>query len=113
MDAVKRESLLDMQAGFKKIFLVMKTIDSQKSDKVYFREQFMQKTEELKDKIQLVFGKCVDRVYCPEDEEERRIGVISIQKSGEWKLTISERELLEKLGLDCEHWWALVPINHV
>jgi hypothetical protein len=108
-----QESLGDLKAGHKKIFLVLKTTSSPEHDDLYFHNNFMQKVDELRNKIQPLFDECVDRVYWDDDEKGHRIGFISIQKSSAWKIAVKERELLEKLGLDRDHWWALVPVDHV
>ena len=52
-------------------------------------------------------------IACFYIEKGRRIVFISIQKSSAWGIAVKERELLEKLGLDRDHWWALVPVDHV
>lgn len=108
-----QDALGDLKAGYKTIFLVMKTIASPEHDDRYFHENFMQIRDELKQKINPLFDGCVDRVYSHEDEKGRRIGIISIQKSSAWKIAVNERELLEKLGFNREHWLVLVPVDHI
>ena len=52
-----------------------------------------------------VYTTRIDPNSCGFDRVE--VGIISIQKSHAWKMTISERGLLEKLGFNREHWWLL------
>jgi hypothetical protein len=106
-----KEEFEPIRVGYKNLLLVMKRIGSKEYDAEYFRLNFIDKQAEIKSKLQPLFDNKIRAVYCHENKPDQCIGNVLICKSVAWQIDVTERELLEKLGFDADHWSVFLPLE--